>query len=295
MSLTVNIPNTFSGPMDLLFSLIRRDEMDIYDINIAKLANSYLEEMRKLDIVDVDEAAEFLDLASRLLEIKSRMLVPPDERDEQEEDDEDFDPRAGLVEALLEYRRFKDAARKLGEMAEEQTRRYPRIAPKMHFQFVGEEIESAGSEDLFLAFQSMLLKMMPENESNVITYTEIPTSIRIQQIQTVLLERGATRFSLLLSGAPNRQEMVGFFIAMLEMIRQGRLVARQADNFSDIILEYQEPIREKQAGEKPARRVYSFRAFPAAVPARKTAVRKSGRIVLFSPISTRRAKPRRKA
>ena len=118
MSLNVTIPDTFNGPLDLLLHLIRRDEMDIYDIPIARLAASYLEEMRKLAIVDVDEAAEFLDLASRLLEIKSRMLMPPEERlDEEGEEEEDFDPRSGLVEALLEYRRFKDAARMLGEKA----------------------------------------------------------------------------------------------------------------------------------------------------------------------------------
>ncbi|MCC8107531.1 MAG: segregation/condensation protein A, partial [Planctomycetes bacterium] len=140
MSLNVTIPDTFNGPLGLLHSLILRDEIDIYDIPIARLTNSYLEEIKKLDIINVDEGAEFLDLASRLLEIKLRMLVPPEEGElEDAEEDDDFDPRGSLVEALLEYRRFKDAARLLGELAEEQARRFPRVAPSIEFRLVGED------------------------------------------------------------------------------------------------------------------------------------------------------------
>ena len=263
MSLTVTIPDTFNGPLDLLLHLIRRDEMDIYDIHIAKLTNSYIEEMEKLAIVDVDEAAEFLDLASRLLEIKSRMLIPPEERLEEEaEEDEDFDPRTGLVEALLEYRRFKDAAKMLGEMAEEQARRYPRLAPRMEFQLLDGESGTADCMDLFSAFQAMLIRMMPQDDSNVITYTEVPTSVRITQIETVLAEMGKTRFSLLLSGTPSRREMVGFFIAILEMVRQGKLAARQSDNFADIILESRSPAPAKSvAATAPRRSRFAFRCF----------------------------------
>lgn len=242
MSLNVTIPETFNGPLDLLLHLIRRDEMDIHDIPIAQLTSSYLEEMDKLDLVDVDEAAEFLDLASRLLEIKSRMLLPPEEvADEEENDDEAFDPRSDLVEALLEYRRFKEVARLLGEMAEEHGRRYPRVAPRIEIGLVAEETEPADVMDLFAAFQTMLLKIVPANESTEITYTEVPTSVRIDQIETVLVSAGKTRFSLILSERPTRREMVGFFIAILEMVRQGRLFARQSTAFSDIILERREP------------------------------------------------------
>lgn len=243
MSLNVTIPDTFNGPLDLLLHLIRRDEMDIYDIPIAKLAASYLEEIEKMEFVNVDEGAEFLDLASRLLEIKSRMLIPPEERLEEGEDEEDdFDPRTGLVEALLEYRRFKDAARLLGDMAEEQARRYPRQAPRMDFRFVEQAAEEANSLDLLAAFQSMLDRMLPEADApDVIASQEISISTRIEQIEIVLEEIEKTRFSLLLSGKPNRREMVGFFIAVLELIRRGHLIARQTADFSDIILERRQP------------------------------------------------------
>lgn len=292
MSLNVTIPDTFNGPLDLLLHLIRRDEMDIYDIPIAKLATSYLEEMRKLEIVDVDEAAEFLDLASRLLEIKSRMLMPPEERlDEEESEDEDFDPRSGLVEALLEYRRFKDAAKLLGEMADEQSKRIPRVAPRMEFQFVDTDLDTADSMDLFAAFQGMLVRMMPQEDSNVITYTEVPTSVRIEQIATVLADIGSTRFSLLLSGKPNRREMVGFFIAMLEMIRQGRLVARQTDNFSDIILERKEPATAEttlRSAIVPRGTTRCFPAAPSPFSRRKPAKPARRKETTFPPVAPTR-------
>lgn len=313
MSLTVTLANdAFSGPLDLLLHLIRRDEMDIRDIPIATLAAAYLDELRRLDMVNVDEGAEFLDLASRLLEIKSRMLLPPEEAEDGAEDEDDFDPRAGLVEALLEYRRFKDAARLLDEMAETQARRFPRVAPPMNSPGPDPEREAADCLDLLGAFQSMLLKMVPAGDSTVITYTEVPTSVRIEQIKTVLADIGSTRFSLLLSGAPSRREMVGFFIAMLEMIRQGTITARQSDNFSDIIIERREPLPERQAGgsrfARPRPRAGLFprprlrpdretgpagRPFPRPAPSRRgmkkaAGAKSAGRAGLFAPVPSRR-------
>lgn len=279
MSLNVTLPDTFSGPLDLLLHLIRRDEMDIMDISIAQLTASYLDELQRLEIIDVDKGAEFLDLASRLLEIKSRMLIPPEERlDEDEEEDEGFDPRTGLVEALLEYRRFKDAAKMLGDMAEEQSHRYPRVAPKMDIALDDTGASAFDCLDLLGAFQNLIIRMRPEDDANVITYTEIPTSVRIEQIETVVRETGMTRFSLLLSGKPNRREMVGFFIAMLELIRQGKLTARQSANFSDIILEPRARPSGAQTNRQPIRRrLTPIRFFVPATPGHKTAHPKNNR------------------
>ena len=283
MSLNVAIPDTYSGPLDLLLYLIRRDEMDIHDIPIARLASAYFEEMRSLALVDVDEAAEFLDLASRLLEIKARMLLPPEEATEgaSEEDEGDLDPRSGLVEALLEYRRFKEAALLLGDLAVEQSRRFPRVAPRLEFPpEIFEKVENADVHDLMEAFQAMLYRIVPAEESTEFTYSEIPTSVRIDQIESVLLELGKTRFSMLLSSDRTRIEMISYFIAVLEMIRQGRLIARQAVDFSDIVLERAEPRRAKSKAGIGAGGAYgrgvavavrrSPRVFPPA-PVRKTA------------------------
>ncbi len=273
MSLNVAIPDTFSGPLGLLHSLIIRDEIDIYDIPIAKLTASYCEEIARMEVINIDEGAEFLDLASRLKDIKLRMLLPPEDLPEDDGDGDDgFDPRASLVEALLEYRRFKDAARLLGELAEEQARRFPRVAPRMQFRIIeaesGEDRDSLG---LLLAMQSMLERL---SAPEVIESHEIPIATRIEQIREVLLKRGVTRFSLLLSSTPNRKEMVAFFVAMLELIRRGELAARQTESFSDIILEKREPRLEAGGVGRRVRRL-RFRAasgFPVAVSFRRRAV-----------------------
>ncbi|MDR1612485.1 MAG: segregation/condensation protein A [Planctomycetota bacterium] len=245
MSLNVRIPDAFSGPLDLLLHLIRRDEMDIYDIPVARLTAGYLEELSRLAMVDVDEAAEFLDLASRLAEIKSRMLLPEEDREDPEEESEDLDPRAGLVKALLEYKRFKEAAELLRGLADEQARRYPRIAPRPAADLAEEPGAELDGSDLFAAFQALLYRLAPPGGAGQVEYeAKGSIAVRVAQIEGVLAAAGKTRFSLLLSGKPTRGEMAGFFIAMLELIRQGKLVARQADPYGDIILEARSPAPE---------------------------------------------------
>jgi segregation and condensation protein A len=255
----IEIPETFSGPMGLLHELVIRNEIDVYDIPIGRLASEYLEAIGGMEFIDVDEEVEFLNLASRLHEIKMRMLLPPEDRPEsEEEDDEDFDPRSGLVEALLEYRRFKDAARMLADLAEEHARRYPRIAPRMEFRFAPETDGAADCLDLFSAFQGLLDRMSGPDE---IPYYEKPISARVDQILMVLAHRESIRFSFLLSDTPDVGEMVGLFIAMLELVRQGAVIARQSGDYTDIVLERR---TGRSDAEKPraARRGFTW-CFPA--------------------------------
>ncbi|MDR3078325.1 MAG: segregation/condensation protein A [Planctomycetota bacterium] len=293
MSLNVAIPDTFSGPMHLLLELIRREEMDIHDINVARLASAYLEELDRLDSFDMDETAEFLSLASRLLEIKSRILAPPEKAEEEGEDEsEDWDPRSGLVEALLEYRRFKEAAGRLDGMAAEQARRHPRLPPPMSGPAGPAADRSIGGLELMLAFQSLLERLASRRKGRdfSLSHREVPISQRIQQITTVLAEAGRARFSLLLSSLPDRLEMVGFFIAMLEMIRQGVLVARQADDFTDIILEARE--KPPEPAGRPRRRAPVI-ARLSSPPARRTAgIRRRAAPVRLFPAKTPAARRR---
>ncbi|MDR2390149.1 MAG: segregation/condensation protein A [Planctomycetota bacterium] len=275
MSLDVAIPDTFSGPLDLLLDLIRREEMDINDINVARLASAYLGELRKMALVDVDEAGEFLSLASRLLEIKSRLILPPEEETAEGEDDgdENFDPRADLVAVLLEYRRFRDAAKHLGDMAEERSRRFPRFPPLPDAPPPA-ATQSDGLE-LMRAFRSILERAQSRMAGRIFApvHREVPIASRIQQIGIVLAEAGRTRFSLLLSDDPDRMEIVGFFVAMLEMIRQGILIARQVDNFTDIVLEPHELSQEKgkPAFRRPARiRLFAPSGFSGAAGRKKS-------------------------
>jgi len=238
----VQVENTFRGPLDLLLYLVKRDEIDIHDIPISHLTRAYLEELDRLRDLDIDLASEFLAMASLLMEIKSRMLLPPGTTGEEDEDEENFDPRAGLVQALLEYKRFKEAAETLGHLAEDHSRRFARLAPPPEFfiEDESEQIADAGVYDLLAAFQKMI-NAMRVSEAVEIVSDEVSTEVRIEQITTVLRDRDHVRFSELLSDEPSKSEMVGFFIAMLELIRLKQVRAYQTADFSEIYLEKRRP------------------------------------------------------
>src|SRR5262245_3983965 len=114
----------YNGPLDLLLFLIRRDEVDIYDIPIARITQQYCTYVRMLERIDPNLAGEFLVMAASLMELKSRTLLPTPPETEEPEDLED--PRMELVRQLLEYKKFKDAARALSEAADQQALRFPR-------------------------------------------------------------------------------------------------------------------------------------------------------------------------
>lgn len=236
MNHRILLENTFSGPMDLLLYLVKRDEIDIHDIPIAHLTREYLAEIERMPSIDVDLASEFMAMASVLVEIKSRMLLPPTEPVDGEEDEDTLDPRAGLVKALLEYKRFKEIAAELGKLADDHANRFARLAPA--FLPIPDEpatLDDLGVMDLFAAFQKMV-RTLTANRPREIVNDEVPTEVRIQQIATAIQGRDRATFTSLLSDNPTKGEMVGFFIALLEMIRLRQVVARQSIDFSEIHL-----------------------------------------------------------
>ncbi len=114
----------FEGPLDLLLYLIKKEEVNIYDIPIAKITDQYLEYLELMQLMDLDIAGEFLVMAATLMHIKSRMLLPPDQLEEEEAEE---DPRAELVRRLLEYKKFKEAASQLATMESQQKHFFPRV------------------------------------------------------------------------------------------------------------------------------------------------------------------------
>src|SRR6516165_10777451 len=116
---------TFRGPLDLLLYLVKRDEVDVLDIPIARLAEQFKAYLDLMTLIDVEGAGDFLVMAATLMEIKSKMLLPRAEGEETEEED----PRSGLVRQLLQYKQFKDAATRLEDLAEQQATRLPRQPP----------------------------------------------------------------------------------------------------------------------------------------------------------------------
>src|SRR5512135_979610 len=123
----------FEGPLDLLLYLIKKEEVDIYEVNLTKLATQFIEYIDLMRQFDLEIAGEFLVMASTLMYIKSRELLPVDQQVAVEEEEEGEDPRWGLIRQLVEYKKFKDAAAKLQVMEETQENVYRRVAPKLEF------------------------------------------------------------------------------------------------------------------------------------------------------------------
>jgi segregation and condensation protein A len=237
MSTTVEVPNTYSGPLDLLLYLIRRDEIDIHDIPISHLTREYLAVLKQADFISVDEGGEFIAMATMLLEIKSRYLAPLPVTETDADEAELFDPRRELVTALLEYKYFKQVAGELAKLSQQQSHRFPRQLPPAALPASAPTAPGSGDPlALFAAFQKIVQKILLAQRRREIVNTEVPTDTRIAQIVTALTAHAFITFSALLSAAPSRDELVGFFIAMLELVRQKKIFARQSDDYGEIYL-----------------------------------------------------------
>ena len=223
--------------------LIRRDELDIQDIPIARLTEQYLEYVRLLEQVDPNTAGEFLVMASTLVELKSRALLPTPPPEPLQA--EDTDPRSILVRQLLEYKRFKDAAEQLGQAAEERARRFGRRPADLPKELQGLELEEAQVWDLLEAFGKVMTAIGQGPTRQEIRYDDTPVELYAAEIEAALRQDGPTTFQTLFAERASRSEVVGYFLALLELIRTGRIRAEQDRNFGTIyifLLEEQEAL-----------------------------------------------------
>jgi segregation and condensation protein A len=225
----------YNGPLDLLLYLIKREEVDIYDIPIAHITKQYLEYVEVLQQVDPNLAGDFLVLAATLIEIKTRMLLPAAVLDEGDEDADDLDPRAQLVRQLLEYKAFKDAADDLDDIARQQEKRHPRAPVRPEFESEPEkELQDVQIWDLFDAFSRLLSEVGQDKPTHDVIYDDTPIATHAENILEIIHSQGTTRFSRLFDGAKTRTQIVGLFLALLELTRQRRILCRQDSNFTDI-------------------------------------------------------------
>lgn len=243
----VNLEN-FSGPLDLLLYLVRKDEVDIYDIPIAKVTEEYVKYIEMLKMLNVDLAGDFLVMAATLMEVKSAMLLPAAETEETGEDDLG-DPRKELIRQLLEYKKFKDRANLLRSNAEEQTQRYPRsdsVISKLQQGQVEPEvdIEQLGIWDLLGAFDAIM-----KATGNLMDISHIDDDTPIDLYQIELLHRlqteGPTSFERIFESKP-RLAMIGLFLGLLELVREKLVWAEQDEKTSTI---YLRALTEKPAEE----------------------------------------------
>lgn len=226
--------DVYNGPMDLLLFLIRREEIDIYDIPIARITEQYIQYIEFLRHIDPDIISEFLVLASTLMEIKSRELLPtppPDEADE-----EMIDPRAELIRQLLAYKTFKDAARSLEQASQVQSLKHRRspVLPEVPTDEV--DLDSVDIWDLFDAFNDLLKQIGKKEAVHKVDVDDTPVALHIDDILDSL-ERsdGCQPFQDIFAGR-NKAEMIGLFLALLELIRRRLVRAVQDRPFGTIVL-----------------------------------------------------------
>ena len=233
----------FNGPLDLLLYLIKREEVEIYDIPVAKISKQYLEHVRLIQDLNVDNASEFLVMAAALLELKSAMLIPKtiEEGDEEEIEDDFSDPRMELVKQLLEYKKFKDAAYELEAKEALQSQKYPRSLLNLNKIRKDEasrekeyDLEGLHVWDLFDAFNSISSATLSDRKIHEVHEDDTPIDVYETSILTQAQTNGSISFKQTFAQCKSRIEMVGLFLALLELMRQKLVRIEQADSFSDI-------------------------------------------------------------
>ena len=221
--------DVFEGPLDLLLHLIKQNQLDIYDIPIALITEQYLEYIRIMKALDLTIAGEFLVMAATLMYIKSRMLLP---LPLEEEEEEETDPRAELVQRLVEYKRFKEAAEHLSQQA--LLERDVFIRPVHEIEIIEDgEIEA----DLFHLIDALreLLERQEVKDFHEVTLERVTLREKMRELYERLHEvREAVPFSSLFAPFVSRVEMIVTFLALLELIRSGMLRAYQRDVFGPL-------------------------------------------------------------
>jgi segregation and condensation protein A len=222
----------FHGPLDLLLYLVKREELDLLDIPIARVTEQYVAYLDVLKEIDVEKAGDFLVMAATLMELKSKLLLP---RSEDESGEPQEDPRQELVRQLLEYKRFKEAASLLEQQAERQASRLPRVPPPVPTPAGFAPLRPVELWDLVSAFGRLLretLALQPQQ----ISVDQTPLHVYMEEVTARLQSAGRLRFSALFTPPYTRARLVGYFLAILELTRRFSIQAEQDDSFGDIWL-----------------------------------------------------------
>jgi len=229
----------FEGPMDLLLYLVKKEEVDIYEVNLTKIAREFIEYVDLMREFDIEIAGEFLVMASTLVYIKSKELLPVDQQVQAEDDDEGEDPRWELIRKLVEYKKFKDAADKLETLEHRQEDIYPRLPAKQAFEMPedrGPRVE-VSIFDLINAVNDVIKRVEERNADGGEIYDEqFTVAEKITGIRERILAGQSFSFAGLFVEAASRGEVVATFLAMLELIRLRQIKITQGDAFGEIMI-----------------------------------------------------------
>jgi segregation and condensation protein A len=212
--------------------LVRRHEVEIAEIPIAPITDQFLDYLAVLEQLDVDAVGDFLEVASTLIEIKSRMLLPHGDEIEDPLDD----PRRELVERLLEYKKFKDAATVLEERSRDWQQRFPRLASDLAMPGAKPDDEPVHEVQLWdlVSALARVLREREKSKPSSIVYDDTPIHVYLERIQAQLRERGALAFTQLVSAAQHKSVVIGMFFAVLELVRHHGVRVEQSEPCGEI-------------------------------------------------------------
>jgi len=231
--------DAFHGPLDLLLYLVKKEEVDVLDISIARLADQFLAYLQTVRQLDVEFAGEFLVMAATLMEIKSRALIPQAEVPVDERGA--VDPRRELVRQLLEYRRFKDATARLDDAAERHAARYRRIAPEPAAQVGAPAVRAVELWDLVSAFARLLRETQSAQPQSVVI-DDTPQAVHESRILNLLSTARDVAFDDLFERPFVKMRIIGLFLALLELIKSGKITITQCVPFGPMKIRIVEPI-----------------------------------------------------
>jgi segregation and condensation protein A len=224
--------NIFRGPLDLLLYLVRKHEVEIVDIPIALITDQYLQYITVLEQLDVNAVGDFLAMASTLIEIKSQQVLPRSDEIEEEIDD----PRQELVRRLLEYKKYRDAASILEEQSRAWQQHYPRLSndlPGRIRDLAEEPIHEVELWDLVSAFGRIMRETEASRPSSIV-YDDTPIHVYMARIQERLKEKGRVAFHELFQAGMHKSQLVGIFLAVLELVRHHHIHVDQNELFGEI-------------------------------------------------------------
>lgn len=244
MSYQINL-EVFEGPFDLLFHLIEKNEVDIYDIPIHEITDQYLGYLHQMQAIDMDVASEFIVMAATLLEIKSKMLLPTSELEDISAELFDSDPRKELVSRLLEYRKYREASEYFASLERNHSRKHYRPQEDLLSFFEEptlEEINDGLETDLLIEAMKRVLANLNKEDLKRKTYFNalkrdlFSVDEKIDSIRAILVQRSKCLFVDTFSDGPTREEVIVSFLATLELLKLKFIGIKQEKQYSDIVL-----------------------------------------------------------
>ena len=233
----VTIDN-FDGPLDLLLHLIKEQDIDIYDIKIEDITKQYLDYIRHMKELNLEIASEYLVMASELIEMKSKMLLP--KKKEKEDDDYEEDPRELLIERLLAYKRYKEVTSEFKDLELTRKMVFTREPDNLNRYVKEDENSDVGVADLIDAFNNLLKrKELDRPIATKITKKELSVTEKVNKIKNILRNKKKINFEDIFE-VSTKEEVIISFLSVLEMVKKDEILLTQEGNFKNIVISLKE-------------------------------------------------------